>query len=83
MSRRDPGVHNWLDPEGHEAGMLAIRWQHLSGTPAVDRALRGASVVKLDALKQSLPAGTAFVNPAERLIQQQLRAVAYDRRLTG
>ncbi|WP_165037443.1 hypothetical protein [Rhodococcus sp. 14C212] len=82
ISGHDPGVYNWLDPNGHDSGMIAVRWQSLTGRPAVDEALRSSSVVRLGALSASLPAGTAVVDAGERRAQQTQRAADFDRRLT-
>jgi len=81
VSQRDPGVYNWLDPEGHAAGLMAIRWQAMSGGGTPDNAVRSAQVVPLARLKQVLPKGTQFVTPAQRKAQQAERAAHYARRL--
>lgn len=81
VSQRDPGVYNWLDPEGHAAGLMAIRWQAMSGGGTPDNAVRSAQVVPLARLKWVLPKGTQFVTPAQRKAQQAERAAHYARRL--
>ncbi|MEE2060335.1 hypothetical protein [Rhodococcus artemisiae] len=82
ISRNDPGVHNWLDPNGHDTGMIALRWQSMSGEPDVEAALRSSAVVKVADLAAELPDGTVFVDPEERQLQQEQRAFDFDRRLT-
>jgi hypothetical protein len=81
ISATDPGVHNWLDPEGFGAGMFAIRWQVLPGAVSPERAIREVSVQTHAALRESLPADV-FVTPAERRAQLEARARAHARRLT-
>lgn len=81
VAARDPGVHNWLDPDGQTAGILIGRWQVLPGEVDSSKAVREARVVKLSALRESLPPGTRFVTPAEREAQRALRAQQYGRRL--
>ncbi len=77
----DPGVHNWLDPIGLRAGTFAIRWQLLPpGVGAAD-AIRNISLVKLSALRTSLPDDTAWCTPVERAVQLRERKSDYVRRL--
>lgn len=83
ISKNDPGVFNWLDPEGHGSGMLAVRWQAMTGTPTLESAVREVKVVKADQLRQALSPATIFVNPGERAAQQRERAANFDRRMTG
>ena len=33
IAHNDPGVHNWLDPEGHVQGLIMLRWQGISSPP--------------------------------------------------
>lgn len=82
ISARDPGVYNWLDPQGYGGGMFAIRWQALPADAAADQAVRSVRVVKLAALREALPVDTRFVTAAERRAQQAERAASYARRLT-
>ncbi|MBK7950244.1 MAG: hypothetical protein IPK00_16220 [Deltaproteobacteria bacterium] len=81
VAARDPGVHNWLDPEGQNAGIVIGRWQVLPGEVDASKAVREVRVVKLDALRAALPPGTRFVTPAEREAQRTERARQYGRRL--
>ncbi|WP_162854732.1 DUF1214 domain-containing protein [Sphingobium estronivorans] len=82
ISKKDPGVYNWLDPEDHAAGMFAVRWQALPAAARPEDAVRGSKVVALDQLKRELPAGTLFVTPAQRDAQRAERARNYARRLS-
>jgi hypothetical protein len=81
ISAGDPGVYNWLDPDGHNAGMLAIRWQGLEGKVDPDRAIRNVQRVSVDSLREILPKGTSFVTTEQRRQQQVQRAQDYMRRL--
>ncbi|WP_336970745.1 DUF1214 domain-containing protein [Sphingobium aromaticiconvertens] len=82
ISPRDPGVYNWLDPEGHAAGMFAVRWQSLPPNTAPTDAVKEFKVVPLAQLKQMLPAGAAQVTPLGRKTQLDERVASYKRRLT-
>jgi len=81
ISVQDPGVYNWADPGGLHAGSITVRYQ---GVPAdVPEQLDPieARVVKLSALRAALPAGTRYVNAAERRKQQEQRVQSYRRRV--
>ncbi|WP_176593456.1 DUF1214 domain-containing protein [Sphingobium sp. EM0848] len=82
ISPRDPGVYNWLDPEGHAAGLFAVRWQSLPPNAVPADAIQDFKVVRLAQLKQSLPAGAVQVTPAGRKEQLAQRVASYGRRLT-
>ncbi|MBO9377968.1 hypothetical protein GG804_14435 [Sphingomonas histidinilytica] len=77
VSRRDPGVWNWLDPCDLPEGLLTLRWAEFAdGRPGAGFGAR-SRVVKLDALRGELPAGTRWVTPEERRTQQRERAASY------
>lgn len=82
ISARDPGVYNWLDPDGHNAGLLAIRWQGLGGKVDPNRAIRNVQLVSVDCLREVLPTGISFVTTEQRKQQQAQRAQDYMRRLS-
>ncbi len=82
ISREDPGAYNWLDPEGHNSGMVAVRWQSLPVNAPVELAIRRPEVVKLDQLRERLPAGTSFITAQQREHQQTFRASNFLRRYT-
>ncbi len=81
ISASDPGVHNWLDPDGQTAGILVLRWQILPASVAVEKGIREVRVVKLAALAKTPPTGTRFVTAEERAKQRAERARKYSRRL--
>lgn len=79
---RDPGVNNWLDPQGYGAGMMAVRWQSLPGDPAPQRGIRDVRRVKLGELAGNLPQETHYLSAEERAQQRLGRIAHYSRRLT-
>lgn len=81
IARRDPGAVNWLDVEGSANGMFAIRWQAIAQDAATERAVKSTQVLKLDALKSALAAGTKFLSPTERVEWQRARIADYQRRI--
>jgi hypothetical protein len=81
ISPRDPGVFNWLDGSGHGVGAVLIRWQHpRTFTESSTRV--STEIVKLSKLRAHLPAGTHYVNQAEREAQQAQRFRDYTTRIT-
>jgi len=61
ISTRDPGVANWLDPVGHQAGLICVRVLYPDRAPEVT--LR---VVRFDAVRTALHPATPAVSPAAR-----------------
>ncbi len=67
LSLEDPGVHNWLDPDGLERGFLFLRWAGLdlsSGggrRPAIE-----AELVEIADLRRHLPPETGSIDASER-----------------
>lgn len=61
ISQRDPGVPNWLDPAGHEIGLLNGRYLLSETLP--EPQLRSVPFAELRA---NLPGSTPFVTPQER-----------------
>ena len=61
ISRRDPGVANWLDPCGRVEGTLVFR--NYRAKNAVVPSSRKVDFAKLDSL---LPKGTRRVSPSAR-----------------
>lgn len=79
VSRLDPGVANWLDPQDQPSGLLAARWQSVPDTSAAPAAMRDSRVVPLSGLDAQV-AGMPRVSPEQRREQQRVRAEAYRRR---
>lgn len=75
IAHRDPGVPNWLDPEGCEQGTLAVRFLFADTTPKpVLRVVKGS---ELDA---ALHPRTRRISPAERSALLARRSLALQRR---
>lgn len=82
LSRRDPGVHNWLDPVGLDRGLIMFRYQGYDAERLrLDAAVQMERVVALSQLDTVLPAHTRRVTLGERRRQLAERRAAYDRRL--
>jgi hypothetical protein len=80
VSRRDPGVQNWLDPEGHRRGLILLRWQALSSTIPEDEQPR-AVLVDFENLDELLPADTPAFDAARRAEQIRHRRAHLDGRV--
>ncbi|MGB1142512.1 MAG: hypothetical protein ACPG1A_16550, partial [Halioglobus sp.] len=77
LSLRDPGVHNWLDPNDMPQGILTLRWAEFpGGRPDANCGVKS----RLESL-DSLPADLPRVTPAEREEQLSRRAASYAWRL--
>jgi hypothetical protein len=75
IAQRDPGVPNWLDPEGSERGTLAVRFLFADATPKP--ALRAVKLADLDA---ALHPATRRISPEERSARLARRHLALQRR---
>lgn len=72
-------VWNWVSTGGVAQGTMAIRFQSLdAGNPLVPKV--SSQVVALSELASVLPAGTAYVTPAQRAAQLAARAAGFNRR---
>jgi hypothetical protein len=78
VSRRDPGVPNWLDPVDHPEGAIFMRWQGLD--PGVAPEGPVSSVVKFKQVRKEFPADEPVVTPAQRHENVAARALAVARR---
>ncbi|MBM4406766.1 MAG: DUF1214 domain-containing protein [Chloroflexi bacterium] len=68
VSKRDPGVPNWLDTVGRNEGTIIYRWNLADSLP-----VPAAKLIKFDDVRRHLPKDTPRVAPA-------LRAQAVERR---
>jgi hypothetical protein len=75
VAHRDPGVPNWHDTAGHAEGSMLYRRNQADGSP-----IPAARVVKLSALRESLPPDTPRVTAAERAAQIERRRAHVQRR---
>ncbi len=76
VSHDDPGVPNWLDPCGHSAGYITMRWIGVAG-PLPDFR---CETVPRDALDAQLPANAARIDAAARADQLASRRRGVARR---
>jgi hypothetical protein len=81
ISLSDPGVHNWVDPDGLNEGILTLRMAEFPGQRPTEHLSASGQVVKLADLESVLPDGTTSVRPEDRAAQIAARTAAYDRRL--
>ncbi len=77
VSVEDPGVHNWLDPDGMHEGILTLRWAEFRHGRPEDTLQASAQIVELDKLDVYLPASVPRVTDAERRQQLIDRAASY------
>jgi hypothetical protein len=79
ISVRDPGIANWLDPDGLEEGTLLIRWQQITAARAPSTgAIRDVRVANVDDIRDLLP--TLVVSDAYRAAQRAARCRSFERR---
>lgn len=71
VSRRDPGVWNWLDKAGYPSGIIQMRLYQASEHPETT-----VTKVKVADVARHLPPETRFVTPAERTAQLAARREA-------
>lgn len=81
ISLEDPGVANWLDPAGHDEGLIFMRWQGLDSPPteADQPRTRVLNPQELAAFIENLPK----VSPEERWERIQVRRKAVHERFGG
>ena len=78
LSLEDPGVANWLDPDGFERGFLFLRWAGLDPEKPPARAPGlETRLIDLADLEAHLPAGTLRIAPDERLRIMHHREAAH------
>ncbi|MFP8880018.1 MAG: hypothetical protein VCE43_11455, partial [Myxococcota bacterium] len=62
LSRRDPGVHNWIDPCGMSEGILTLRMAEFPGGGPNDGLSAKSRVVSLAGLRGELAADTKWIS---------------------
>ena len=81
VSVADPGVHNWIDPDGMREGLMTLRWAEFEGGRPSPQLGVQSRIVKLAELPVSVPKDTAFLTPDGRRKQLAERAASYAWRL--
>jgi hypothetical protein len=81
LSRRDPGVFNWIDSCDMGEGILTLRMAEFPGSRPTDDLSARSRVVPFSSLRDELPAETRWLTPEERAEQLASRAAGYMRRL--
>jgi len=76
ISRRDPGVQNWLDKADNPWGIIQMRWKRPTDAPDAT-----VTRVKLADVRRHLPADTPAYGAAEREEAIRKRRVGYQLRL--
>lgn len=79
LSEHDPGVRNWIDPDGLRQGTLFLRWQGFPASGAGPGPTVTEQVVPIADLPRIPAAGTQPVGPAERGREQALRLAGFER----
>jgi hypothetical protein len=78
LSAKDPGVANWLDPDGLRQGFLFLRWAAFGPRNEARETLSAhAHLVSLRDLKREIPASLARVNPEARRARALEREADY------
>ena len=76
ISARDPDVYNWLDSGGNANGNILFRWQMVPAGVDISSSV-STEVVKLNALREHLPADSRFVDAEGRKSQRAKRLQDY------
>jgi len=79
LSHEDPGVPNWLDVSEQGEGAIFMRW--VDTEAGRDPLKPNGKLVKLEDLRDHLPANTPRVSPEERRAVLKQRLAAYNRRI--
>lgn len=77
VSQRDPSICNWIDPTGHNRGLIFLRWQDLPADVVPGPV--AAEVVSLDSLDAAL-ADVPKINHGARRAQAEHRETSLHRR---
>ena len=66
ISRRDPGIQNWLDTTGLHRGFITFRFDGIGDKPFDPAKNPSVTKVKLDQIPAALPAGTTRFTAEQR-----------------
>ena len=80
VSTPDPGIYNWIDPDGMREGLMTLRWAEFDGGRPSPQLGVQSRIVKLAELPRAVPKD-AFVTPDGRRSQLAERAASYAWRL--
>lgn len=80
VAHRDPGVPNWLDTSGQREGFLTPRWAYSERPEEDEWPSISAKKVRLDEIREHLPAATPVVTAAQRREQVAIRQRHVQRR---
>jgi hypothetical protein len=75
LAGRDPGVPNWVDTAGLQQGFMQWRWYLSDRFPAPE-----TRKVRIDELRNHLPADTPIVSPQQRITDLDRRRAQVGRR---
>jgi hypothetical protein len=77
ISAQDPGIANWLETNGHAAGVMMLRWQRTDQAPGGP----SVSVVPFSSLASMSSLDDQRVTPAEYAARIEARQVGVARRM--
>jgi hypothetical protein len=83
LSIRDPGVHNWLDPNGLHDLCVVLRWQRLPpiAEAGVQRPSVSGELIAFSSLSERLGSAVPSIDAAGRTVQLAERHTTYQLRL--
>ncbi|MCZ6830673.1 MAG: DUF1214 domain-containing protein [Gammaproteobacteria bacterium] len=82
ISHKDPGIHNWLDTEGHRRGLIFMRWQGLLEDLPESQQPR-ARLVDFERLRDELPEDVGEFSAEQRRNQIRQRRANLQQRFNG
>lgn len=77
----DPGICNWLDPDGMHEGILTLRWAEFDNDQPLPSLGVSGRLVRLSELDSELPATVKRLSAAERAEVLQARSASYQWRV--
>jgi hypothetical protein len=81
VSRRDPGVANWITTGGLHQGIVILRWEGVPAGADPKMMVKGVKLVKLANLTQAIPATVPRLDPSGRAAQVAKRTPDYNLRM--